>query len=110
MSQSVQDWIKETVTSHNVVLFMKGTASMPQCGFSGKAIGILRDLGVRKLVTVNVLEDPEVRSGLKEYSNWPTFPQLYINGEFIGGVDIMDEMQKSGELKAELEAAGAMNE
>ena len=91
--------IKEIVTSHPVVLFMKGTAQFPQCGFSGNAINILRASGVDKLHTVNVLEDAEIRQGIKEYANWPTIPQLYINGEFIGGSDIMTEMHQSGELK-----------
>src|SRR5690606_38295352 len=95
----VQDFIRETVTEHPVVLFMKGTAQFPQCGFAGKAIQILRELGVKKLVTVNVLEDGEVREGIKEYSSWPTIPQLYVKGEFIGGSDIMSEMNASGELK-----------
>jgi monothiol glutaredoxin len=95
----VQTWIKETVTSTPVVLFMKGTAQFPQCGFSGRAIQILKACGVENIATVNVLEDPDVRQGIKEYSNWPTIPQLYINGEFIGGSDIMNEMFESGELK-----------
>jgi len=103
----VQTFIKDTVTKHPVVLFMKGTAQFPQCGFSGRAIQILRQCGVNKLVTVNVLEDEEVRQGIKEYSQWPTIPQLYINGEFIGGSDIMVEMEQSGELKKLLQAAGA---
>ena len=94
-----QAQIKEIVTSHPVVLFMKGTAQFPQCGFSGNAINILRASGVDKLHTVNVLEDAEIRQGIKEYANWPTIPQLYINGEFIGGSDIMTEMHQSGELK-----------
>ncbi|AIL32073.1 Grx4 family monothiol glutaredoxin [Basilea psittacipulmonis] len=108
-TQNVQDWIKEIVTGHNVVLFMKGAASMPQCGFSKRAVEILRDLGVTKLVTVNILEDQELRAAVKEYSNWPTYPQLYVKGEFIGGVDIMNEMAESGELKPLLEEAGAMD-
>jgi len=95
----VQDWIKKTVTEHPVVLFMKGTASFPQCGFSGRAIQLLQTAGVENLVTINVLEDEEVRQGIKEYSNWPTIPQLYVNGEFIGGSDIMNEMHSSGELQ-----------
>ena len=103
----VQEFIRETVTQHPVVLFMKGTAQMPQCGFSGSAINMLRGCGVKKLVTVNVLEDPEVRQGIKEFSNWPTIPQLYIAGEFIGGSDIMTEMNQSGELKTLLDGAGA---
>lgn len=103
----VQEFIKETVTSNPVVLFMKGTAQFPQCGFSGRAIQILRDCGVNKLVTVNVLEDNEVREGIKVFAQWPTIPQLFIDGEFIGGVDIMAEMEGAGELKSLLEDAGA---
>jgi monothiol glutaredoxin len=95
----VQNWIKETVTQHPVVLFMKGTAQFPQCGFSGRAVQILQSCGVKNAVTINVLEDPDVRQGIKEYSNWPTIPQLYVNGEFIGGADIMTEMFQSGELQ-----------
>jgi monothiol glutaredoxin len=104
MSDEVQSWIKETVTQHPVVLFMKGTAQFPQCGFSGKAIQILKQSGVSDLVTVNVLEDDEVRQGIKDYSKWPTVPQLYVKGEFIGGSDIMTEMFESGELQALLKA------
>jgi monothiol glutaredoxin len=104
MSDEVQTWIKETVTQHPVVLFMKGTAQFPQCGFSGKAIQILKQSGVQDLVTVNVLEDDEVRQGIKDYSKWPTVPQLYVKGEFIGGSDIMTEMFESGELQALLKA------
>jgi len=95
----VQTWIKETVTSTPVVLFMKGTAQFPQCGFSGRAIQILKACGVNNVATVNVLDDPEVRQGIKDFSNWPTVPQLYVNGEFIGGTDIMNEMYESGELQ-----------
>ncbi len=95
----VQAWIKETVTSHPVVLFMKGTAQFPQCGFSGRAIELLKATGAENLVTVNVLEDDEVRQGIKEFSNWPTIPQLYVKGEFVGGADIMNEMYESGELQ-----------
>ena len=103
----VQTFIRETVTTNPVVLFMKGTAQFPQCGFSGRAIQILKNCGVTKLVTVNVLEDEEVRSGIKEFSQWPTVPQLYVAGECIGGADIMTEMEQSGELKQALVAAGA---
>lgn len=103
----VQTFIQETVTNNPVVLFMKGSAQFPQCGFSGRAIQILKNAGVTKLVTVNVLEDEEVRQGIKTFSNWPTIPQLYIKGEFIGGADIMTEMDQSGELKKILEEAGA---
>ena len=95
----VHAWIKETVTTHPVVLFMKGTAQFPQCGFSGRAIELLKSVGVDKLVTVNVLEDDEVRQGIKDFSNWPTIPQLYVKGEFIGGADILNEMHQSGELE-----------
>ena len=95
----VQAWIKETVTTHPVVLFMKGTAQFPQCGFSGRAIELLKSTGVQDLVTVNVLEDDEVREGIKQFSNWPTIPQLYVKGEFIGGADILGEMYESGELQ-----------
>ncbi|HWU97748.1 MAG TPA: Grx4 family monothiol glutaredoxin [Oxalicibacterium sp.] len=104
MSDEVQTWIKETVTQHPVVLFMKGTAQFPQCGFSGKAIQILKESGVQDLITINVLEDAEVRQGIKDYSQWPTVPQLYVNGEFIGGSDIMTEMFESGELQTLLKA------
>jgi len=96
-----QQRIDSLVKSNDVVLFMKGTASFPQCGFSGRAIQILKGCGLdgKTIATVNVLEDPEVRQGIKEYSNWPTIPQLYVKGEFIGGSDIMTEMYESGELQ-----------
>jgi monothiol glutaredoxin len=103
----VKEFIRETVTAHPVVLFMKGTAQFPQCGFSGRAIQILKDNGVKKLVTVNVLEDDEVRQGIKDFSSWPTIPQLYVQGEFVGGSDIMAEMNESGELKKLLDGSGA---
>jgi len=96
----VQSWIKETVTDNRIVLFMKGTAQFPQCGFSGKAIQILKACGAENIVTINVLDDADVRQGIKDFSNWPTVPQLYIGGEFIGGSDIMGEMYESGELKS----------
>jgi monothiol glutaredoxin len=97
----VQQRIDQLVKSHDIVLFMKGTASFPMCGFSGRAIQILKACGAdpRSVATVNVLEDPEVRQGIKDYSNWPTIPQLYVRGEFIGGSDIMMEMYESGELQ-----------
>jgi monothiol glutaredoxin len=94
-----QERIKQIVTDHPVVLFMKGTAQFPMCGFSGRAIQILKACGVDTLQTVNVLEDEAIRQGIKEYSNWPTIPQLYVNGEFVGGSDIMMEMYESGELQ-----------
>ncbi|AEC20989.1 hypothetical protein PT7_2449 [Pusillimonas sp. T7-7] len=104
----VQDFIRETVTGNPVVLFMKGTAQFPQCGFSGRAIQILQASGVTKLVTVNVLDDEEVRQGIKEYSSWPTIPQLYVAGEFIGGSDIIAEMYENSELGTVLKEAGAL--
>ncbi len=94
-----KDFIQKTVTDNPVVLFMKGTAQFPQCGFSGRAIQILKAVGIDNMVTVNVLEDDEVRQAIKDFSNWPTVPQLYMNGEFIGGSDIMTEMYQSGELQ-----------
>ncbi len=96
----VQNWIKETVTNNRIVLFMKGTAQFPQCGFSGKAIQILKACGAENIVTVNVLDDADVRQGIKDFSNWPTVPQLYVGGEFIGGSDIMGEMYETGEMKS----------
>jgi len=98
---SVEEQIKQTVTDNQVVLFMKGNANFPQCGFSGKAIQILQALDT-EFVTVDVLSNDQVREGIKAYSNWPTIPQLYIKGEFLGGSDIMTEMYESGELKQSL--------
>jgi len=98
----VQQRIDALVKGHKVVLFMKGTAQFPQCGFSGRAVQILKACNVQDLVTVNVLEDEGIRQGIKEYANWPTIPQLYVNGEFLGGSDIMMEMYQSGELQQEL--------
>jgi len=95
----VQQRIDELVKSHKVVLFMKGTAQFPQCGFSGRAIQLLKACNVGELTTVNVLEDDGIRQGIKEYANWPTIPQLYVNGEFVGGSDIMMEMYEAGELQ-----------
>ena len=99
MLMSAQDTIKDQVTKNRVVLYMKGSPDFPQCGFSANAISILRACGVEELYTVNVLEDADIRQGIKEYANWPTIPQLYVNGEFVGGSDIMMEMYKSGELQ-----------
>ena len=104
MSDDVQSWITASVSQNPVVLFRKGTAQFPQCGFSGKAIALLKESGVTDLITVNVLDDAEVRQGIKDYSKWPTVPQLYVNGEFIGGSDIMNEMFASGELQTLLKA------
>jgi len=97
----VQTQIDQLVKNNDIVLFMKGNASFPMCGFSGRAIQILKASGVdpKTLKTVNVLEDDGIRAGIKEYSNWPTIPQLYVKGEFIGGSDIMMEMYQSGELQ-----------
>jgi len=95
----VQDKIKEQVTGNPVVLYMKGTPQAPQCGFSALAIQVLQASGVQQVFTVNVLEDQAIREGVKQYANWPTVPQLYVNGEFVGGSDIMREMYESGELK-----------
>ena len=93
-----QETIKQQVTTHPVVLYMKGTPEFPQCGFSANAVKILNVCGVTNLFAVDVLANPEIRQGIKEYSNWPTIPQLYVNGEFIGGSDIVTEMYQSGEL------------
>jgi monothiol glutaredoxin len=101
-------FIEQTISGNQVVLFMKGTSQFPQCGFSGRAIHILKSCGVKNLVTVNVLEDDEVREGVKEYANWPTIPQLYVNGQFVGGSDIMTEMFQSGELQELLKQAEAV--
>ncbi len=95
----VQQRIDDLVKSNRVVLFMKGTAQFPQCGFSGRAVQVLKACGVTDLKTVNVFEDEEIRQGIKDYANWPTIPQLYIDGEFVGGSDIMMEMYQSGELQ-----------
>jgi monothiol glutaredoxin len=102
-----QQRIDQLVKGSDVVLFMKGDANFPQCGFSGRAIQILKACGVdpKAVTTVNVLEDDVVRQGIKEYSNWPTIPQLYVKGEFIGGSDIMMEMYQSGELQQVLGAS-----
>lgn len=101
----VNDRIKQQLDAHPVVLFMKGTPDFPQCGFSAQTVAALRAVGA-DFAYVNIFEDPEVREGLKVYSNWPTFPQLYVNGELIGGCDITLELYHSGELKELLEEAG----
>jgi monothiol glutaredoxin len=94
---TAQDKIKDTVTTNDVVLFMKGTKSMPQCGFSSRVAGVLNFMGV-EYADVNVLADDDIRQGIKDYSDWPTIPQLYVKGEFVGGCDIITEMTLSGEL------------
>ena len=100
---SAQDVIKEQVTKNPVVLYMKGSPDFPQCGFSANVVGILRACGVENFYSVNVLENPDIRQGIKEYASWPTIPQLYVNGEFVGGSDILREMYESGELKKVLQ-------
>jgi monothiol glutaredoxin len=97
-----QERIRSTVSSHPVVLFMKGSPQFPQCGFSASAIQILKACGAAQPFTVDVLQDEEIRQGIKAFANWPTIPQLYVNGEFVGGADIMREMYQSGELQTML--------
>ena len=95
----IQEVIKQQVTGHPVVVYMKGTPTAPRCGFSANAINILNTLGVKDIFSVNILENDDIRQGIIDYANWPTVPQIYINGEFIGGSDIMTEMHQNGELK-----------
>ncbi|CAM5351963.1 MULTISPECIES: Grx4 family monothiol glutaredoxin [unclassified Thauera] len=102
----IQDVIREQVATNDVVLYMKGSPQFPQCGFSSTAVQILKACGVREVLAVNVLADAEIRQGIKDFSNWPTIPQLYIKGEFVGGSDIMREMYESGELQQMLKDAG----
>jgi monothiol glutaredoxin len=102
---NTQERIKQLVDDNQVVLFMKGNAQFPMCGFSGRAVQILKACGVDQFKTVNVLEDDDIRQGIKEFSNWPTIPQLYVKGEFVGGSDIMMEMYQSGELQQLFAAA-----
>ena len=98
-AMDIKERIKQQVTGAPVVLYMKGTPQMPQCGFSALAVQVLNACGVREFASVNVLADAEIRQGIKEYANWPTIPQLYVAGEFVGGSDIMREMYQSGELQ-----------
>ena len=102
---NVQDQIKKEITENPVVLFMKGTPQFPMCGFSGQVVQILDYIGAQ-YKGVNVLDDPDLRQGIKEFANWPTIPQLYVKGEFVGGCDIVREMFQSGELVAHLAEAG----
>ena len=104
----IADTIRETVEQNKVVLFMKGSKLFPQCGFSARAVEVLKKSGVQ-FKDVNVLSDPAIREGIKTFSNWPTIPQIYIGGKFVGGSDILLEMFESGELKKTLEAAGAID-
>jgi monothiol glutaredoxin len=101
--QDTQDWIKDQVAANDVVLFMKGTKDFPQCGFSGRVAQILGFLGV-DYKDINVLSDDAIRDGIKTYTNWPTIPQLYIKGEFVGGADIVSEMFQNGDLQDLLES------
>jgi monothiol glutaredoxin len=100
-----KEFIHKTVTENPIVLFMKGTAQFPQCGFSGRAIALLKAAGAKNVVTVNVLDDNDIRQGIKEYANWPTIPQLYVQGEFVGGSDILAEMFEAGELQSLIQQA-----
>jgi monothiol glutaredoxin len=104
---SVQDTIREQVTGHPVVLYMKGSPQMPMCGFSATATQLLKMSGASEIYTVDVLQDQDIREGIKQYANWPTIPQLYVNGEFVGGCDIMKEMYQSGELQKLIASAKA---
>lgn len=104
-AMSAQDTIKDTIEKNDVVLFMKGTKMMPQCGFSSRVAGVLNFMGV-EFQDVNVLADAEIRQGIKDFSDWPTIPQLYVKGEFVGGCDIVREMFQSGELTDHLAQAG----
>ena len=108
MDNATRERIDQLVKTNDILLFMKGSASFPMCGFSGRAVQILKACGVdaKNIGTVNVLEDDAIRQGIKEYSNWPTIPQLYVKGEFIGGSDIMMEMYESGELQQLLGTQG----
>lgn len=101
MDEALRDRIKTTIESHKVVLFMKGNKNFPQCGFSAKVIGLLKENGA-EFRDVNILTDADLRTGLKEYSNWPTFPQLYVDGQLVGGCDIVTSLSESGELKSVL--------
>jgi monothiol glutaredoxin len=101
----VQQRIDDIVKGHRVVLFMKGTSQFPQCGFSGRAIQVIKACGVTDLTTVNVFDDEDIRQGIKDYAQWPTIPQLYVSGEFVGGSDIMMEMYEAGELQPLLKPA-----
>lgn len=103
----IQEVIKQQVTTHPVVVYMKGTPTAPRCGFSANVVNILNSLGVKDIFSVNILENDDIRLGIIEYANWPTVPQVYINGEFIGGSDITTEMYQSGELKTMLSKVAA---
>ncbi len=107
VAEDVVSRIKTHIGSNPAVLFMKGTPDFPQCGFSAQAVAALRSSGANEFHSVNIFEDPELREALKKFSNWPTYPQLYVNGELVGGCDIVLDMQRSGELKKILSESGA---
>jgi monothiol glutaredoxin len=109
MSDTISDRIRQSIENNPVMLFMKGTPAFPQCGFSATVVSILDHLGVEYSAS-NILEDPELRQGIKDFSNWPTIPQLYVKGEFIGGCDIVKEMFQSGELKPFLAEKGVLTD
>ena len=102
---NIQEIIKTQIENHAILLYMKGTPQFPQCGFSSRAVALLKECGAVDFLAVNVLEYPDIRQGIKDVSNWPTIPQLYVNGSFIGGSDIMTEMYESGELQALIKGA-----
>ena len=110
MADDVLKDIDEKVKNNKVMLYMKGTPDFPQCGFSATTVEILRRCGVSDFTAVDVLQDPEIRQGIKEFANWPTIPQLYVNGEFVGGCDILREMYEAGELKTFLEGQGVLGQ
>jgi monothiol glutaredoxin len=109
MEQNTKEKIESIIKDNEILLFMKGTPVMPQCGFSAAVVGVLSHMGV-KFNSVNVLEDADIREGIKEYSDWPTIPQLYVKNEFVGGCDIMKEMAESGELVELLNTRGIKTE
>ena len=108
MNENTKSEIESEISNNDIVLFMKGTPVFPQCGFSAATVGILNHLGV-KFSSINVLEDEDIRQGIKEYANWPTIPQLYVKGEFVGGCDIVREMYESGELTDLMSSKGVEN-
>ena len=107
MDETLHKRIDDLIKGNDVILFMKGSPQMPQCGFSAMAVQALNACGVSEFFSVNVLADPAIRQGIKEFANWPTIPQLYVNGEFVGGCDIMREMYQAGELQKLLEPIAA---
>ncbi len=104
MNQEIQKKIKEIVDQNKVVIFMKGNPDAPMCGFSAQAVTVLKQAGASSLVGIDILSNPEIRQGVKDFTQWPTLPQIFINGEFVGGCDIVTEMHQRGELKGMIEA------